>query len=236
MDITVKMDALLGAWEQRADRRAAFLRCYRMMTGNTLAALEAQEFHDGPWVRQLLHRFADYYFGALDCFEQNLPDTPAVWSTAHRSAHQEKAFVLQNLLLGINAHINYDLVLTLYEVLSQDWNNLSEEMRHQRYEDHCHVNVIIGRTIDEAQDKIVEAESPYMDIIDKLLGPVDEWSASLLIRTWREEVWHHAQQMLAARDDAERETLRQQIEAITLQRSQTILQPAGLRVLNELFD
>ena len=51
--------------------------------------------------------------------------------------------VLQNLLLGINAHINYDLVLTIYDMPAPEWERLTEEQRRRRFQDHCTVNVII---------------------------------------------------------------------------------------------
>jgi len=222
------MDSLIDRWQRRDDRRVDFLRCYRLMTGNMLLAIKKGEFHDGPWVRRLLEHFAGYYFVALADYDQDRPATPLVWSTAHHAAVQPETPVLQNLLLGINAHINYDLVLTLYDILSPEWDALPATARRQRYEDHRHVNAVIGRTVDAVQDTIVEPKEPLMQIIDALLGPVDEWTASLIIRKWREEVWRHGQQMLAAPGEAERETLRLQVETLTLQRARAILRPTGL--------
>jgi hypothetical protein len=225
---TRRMDTLIDEWQRQADRRADFLRCYRLMTGNVLLAIDQDEFHDGPWVRQLLDHFAHYYFAALTDYEGDRPETPAVWVAAHRAAVLPETLILQNLLLGINAHINYDLVLTLYDVLSPEWEALSPTVRRQRYEDHRRVNAVIGRTVDVVQDDVVEPKEPLLDIVDKLLGPVDEWTASLIIRQWREEVWRHAEQMLAAHDAAEREALRRQVETLTLQRAKAILRPGSL--------
>ncbi|MGD2078234.1 MAG: DUF5995 family protein, partial [Chloroflexota bacterium] len=112
---TERMDSLIDEWQRREDRRVDFLRCYRLMTGNMLLAIEKGEFHDGPWVRQLLDHFADYYFVALANYDDDRPETPPVWSAAHRAAIEPDTLILQNLLLGINAHINYDLVFTLYD-------------------------------------------------------------------------------------------------------------------------
>jgi hypothetical protein len=235
MKITDRMDTLIGEWEQRDDRRGDFLRCYRMMTGSMLLAIEEGDFHDAPWIRQLLHHFADYYFAALADYDHNRPETPLVWTVTHRTAIEPETLVLQNLLLGINAHINYDLVLALYDILSPERNALSSAGHRQRYEDHRHVNVVIGRTVDEVQDSVVEPQAPLMDIVDKLLGPMDEWAAPLLIRKRRDEVWRHALQMLAAQDDTERETVRQQIESLTLRRAKTIIQPTGADLLDQMF-
>jgi hypothetical protein len=229
------MDSLIDEWQRREDRRVDFLRCYRLMTGNMLLAIEKGEFHDGPWVRQLLDHFADYYFVALANYDDDRPETPPVWSAAHRATIEPDTLILQNLLLGINAHINYDLVFTLYDVLSPEWASLSSTARRQRYEDHRRVNRVIGRTVDAVQDSVVEPKEPLMRIVDTLLGPVDEWTASLMIRNWREEVWRHAVQMLAARDESERENLGRQVEILTLERARAILQPTGLDSLDAIL-
>lgn len=76
------------------------------MTRNMLAAIKSGEFNDSVWVSILLHRFADYYFDALSAYEQESEHTPAVWLRVHNAALSEDTLILQNLLLGINAHIN----------------------------------------------------------------------------------------------------------------------------------
>jgi hypothetical protein len=117
------MQSLVQELEKVSDRRAIFLDCYVRMTQNMFEAIEAGEFNDSSWVHTLLHRFADYYFEALRAYELDSPTTSAVWRLVHRAAGQAKTRVLQNLVLGINAHINYDLVLTLVEMLEQSGGN-----------------------------------------------------------------------------------------------------------------
>jgi hypothetical protein len=68
----------------------------------------------------LLHRFADYYFDVPDAYEQDRSATPAVWLLARDAAGKSDTMVLQNLLLGINARINHDLVLTLVHALDPE--------------------------------------------------------------------------------------------------------------------
>jgi hypothetical protein len=118
------MQELVQMWEAASDRRAAFLNCYLLMTRNMPAAVAAGEFIDQGWVHALLHRFADYYFDALEAYEQGDADTSAVWRTAHNATRDPQTHILQNMLLGINAHINYDLVLTLVDMLKSEWAQL----------------------------------------------------------------------------------------------------------------
>jgi hypothetical protein len=229
------MDRLVQEWDQQADQRSAFLRCYALMTGNTLRAIDEGQFHDAHWVAQLLHLFADYYFLALEAYEQNDTRTPTVWRLAHDAAVQQQTQILQDLLLGINAHINYDLVLTLVDMLEPDWAKLSPDQRRQRYEDHCHVNTIIAATVDSVQDQVVTPGSRWFGVLDWALGPLDEHMAARLIRQWREDVWQQAMQMLATTDPDERADLRRLLAAQSITRSEQILARRLDRMLGELL-
>jgi hypothetical protein len=210
-----KMTALADEWAARGDQRAVFLRCYSMMTANMLEAIAEGRFQDQEWVERLLHRFADYYFDALACFDCGDP-VPPVWRDVHEAAAADKIHVLQHLLLGVNAHINYDLVLTLEDMLRPEWNGLTEADRQRRYADHCLVNAIIGETIDRVQDEVVEQYAPRMDWVDKLLGRWDERILLHLISSWREGVWDNTQLLLSLREASERQQHLQKIEADVL--------------------
>jgi hypothetical protein len=216
------MRSLIGQWEERADPRAVFLSCYWMMTSNMLAAIEQKEFNDPAWVDRLLHRFADYYFVALDAYELNPASAPPVWQLAHNITSAPNSSALQKILLGVNAHINYDLVLTLVDLLQSEWDGLSEEQRLIRYADHCRVNHVIGSTIDAVQDQILEPAMPVMDLIDRLLGSLDEMLISRLITQWREQVWQNAVHLLQTNAEDERLRIIAQFEEEALKIGEVI--------------
>lgn len=210
--VTVRMESRVTAWEEAADHKAVFLSCYLLMTRNTLAAIDRCEFGDCEWVDRLLHRFAEYYFDALDAYERSPETAPAVWRLAHDATHRAHTLPLQKLLLGVNAHINYDLVLTLVDLLEPEWDALSPDRRSARYADHCHVNDVIARTIDAVQDEVLEPAMPVMRLVDTMLGPFDEYLISRLIARWRETVWQNAVRLLEAREPGERNRLVRRIE------------------------
>lgn len=233
--VTEEMQALIERWQPAGDARAVFLSCYSLMTNNVFTAIDEGAFIDPLWVNRLLQRFAGYYFEALETYERGSTIAPAVWQVAFDSAKAGDQQPLQLLLLGVNAHINYDLVLTLVDMLQPEWPVLSSERREQRYADHCHINDVIGRTIDVVQDEIVEPLSPEMDRVDRALGPLDEWLTSTLISRWREEVWQNALRWLAAGDAAEQEAVREQVEQMTLKRAEAISLNGGVLALRHLL-
>lgn len=234
VDVTARMQDLATAWQTAADRRFIFLNCYLVMTRNMQNALAAREFEDSDWVGALLDGFAGYYFDALDIYDREPAQAPVIWQMTFAAAAQPTTHVLQNLLLGINAHINYDLVLALGDVLAPEWAGLDESRQRARYQDHCHVNAIIGRSIDVVQDEVVEPLEPVLDLVDRFFCSLDERAASRLIARWREDVWRSTQRLLLATSAAEREQVRQDVEAAALRRAQFILlrrAPGGRRLV-----
>lgn len=212
-----RMRTCLCRWESAGDARAVFLGCYQMMTTNVLAALATGEFHDPAWVRHLLVHFAGYYFEALDAYEADEARTPAVWACAYRAAARRGAPALQQLLLGVNAHINYDLIFATADLLADDWESMSSEDRAGRQADYNHVNEVIGRTIDQVQAEILNRREPVLEVVDVMLGPLDEWLVRLEIGHWRDEVWAQALQHISLSDPVAREQHRDAVEAMALQ-------------------
>lgn len=209
------MDQTLSGWKQNGDRRCIFLGCYRMMTANMLLAIDDGYFQDRAWVDTLLHHFADYYFRGLESSDQSFR-TPEVWRQVHDITRKKKLNAIQYLLMGVNAHINYDLVLTLYDMLQPEWSELGPGQKALRFQDHCRVNDIISGTIDKVQDEILCKEDPILGWLDAGMGRLDEYLISRLIIGWREDVWEHAQQLLMARNKEEYELLRRDLEADVL--------------------
>jgi hypothetical protein len=230
-----RMQRLVAGWEPLHDRRAIFLSCYALMTRGMLEAVDSGGFRDGVWVSHLLHRFADYYFDALDRYDAQDAATPAVWRQTFESARSPQMHVLQHLILGVNAHINYDLVFALYDTLHEQWPALTPADILRRYEDHCQVNAIIYRTIDAVQDGIIERYSPAMDLVDKGFLRADELMLGWLIRRWREQVWTHASELLACCNDSEVSALRERVSDRTVLRGQAVLLNGGLSSLRYLL-
>lgn len=226
--LTERMQKLVNAWQTTADRRVIFLNCYLLMTQNMLTAVQAGEFHETQWVARLVPHFASYYFRALVAYEQQQA-IPVVWQLAYEATRREETMTMQHLLLGINAHINYDLVFALEDLLADSWPSLTTGQRQRYYEDYCHVNAIIGRTIDAVQDEVIEQFTPRLDWVDRLMGPLDEWLMSHLITGWRDRVWADAVQLVKTAVPAQRAQVCQNVEDASVKIAQIILLP-GLAV------
>jgi len=196
-----RIQGLAESWTSADDHRAIFAAAYGTMTVAMLDAIDRGEFADGAWVGDLLDRFADYYFVAVEGHEAAAGGCPTVWQEAFDACRSGGLHPLQHLFLGINAHINYDLAFSLADVLA-DWHDLDDGARAGRLADHSTVNRVIEQTVDVVQDEVIAPISPVMATIDRALWRVDEWAFSRLITGWRGAVWDDAVRLLEADDEA----------------------------------
>lgn len=233
--LLAQMRSIVDQWNQSADQRSIFLTCYSMMTANMLAAVGAREFEDPVWVDYLLNRFAGYYFDALAAYDRDPAVAPRVWQLAHDQCRDANVWTLQKLLLGINAHINYDLVLTLDELLVPEWAGLSEQARSSRRHDYLLVNDIIGRTIDLVQDEVLAEAMPIMRAIDIMMGPGDEALLSRLLVRWRDRVWAYAVELVESTELVAREDVIRRMEEEAMRRADAIRRVDGPALIWELF-
>jgi len=217
------MQNMITKWEDDSDQRLIFLKCYQMMTENMLLAIDRNEFEDPIWVDQLLHNFTEYYFTALQAYEGNPISALKVCQIAHNYGRNSTTWAPQKLLLGVNAHINYDLIMTLADLLSPEWQAIPENQRGVRHLDYLYVNEIIGDTIDAVQDEIIEPDMPLMKLVDRLFLRGDEILISHLLVGWRDNVWHHTMLLLKANSILEQNRLVNEAERNALKHASAIL-------------
>ena len=111
------MVALLEPLERSADPRRFFLATYVRTTGAVKEALARGEFMDGDWAERWDIAFADLYLDALERWNRG-EKPPAPWVVAFTAAEGERLPPLRHVLLGMNAHVNYDLPQSLLAVIS----------------------------------------------------------------------------------------------------------------------
>lgn len=230
-----RMQAQIDRWRQQSDQRYLFLSCYQMMSRNMLAAFGQGEFLDDAWVDRLLERFAEYYFAALEAYERDPAGAPAVWQLAFNLTRASHLTALQKMILGVNAHINYDLALALVDLLRPEWASLGAEQRAGRYADHCSVNRVIGQTVDAVQDQLLEPVEPVLRLVDVLFGRLDEQMIAGLIARWREHTWHSALLLLESPDAPAQAALTARLEAEALRMADAITLKDWLGALRELI-
>ena len=142
------MRALEQALRSRRDRRAIFLTAYVVITREIGRRIEQGSFQDSRWTSRYLVSFADLYRQALADFESgNLNKVPRAWVTSFNISKSGTGLLMQDLLCGINAHINHDLALALDQVsIDPD--------REVKYQDHTAVNQVLSAATSELKQQV----------------------------------------------------------------------------------
>lgn len=209
------MENRLGRYEAAGDHRAVFQRDLAM-TREMGKRLDAGFFDDQVWMERVLVGFAGYYFSALGAYDQPPRDrarrcSPA-WQIALDATAAKDAFVLEDAVLGINAHINNDLPIVMAEALKEDgaWPDARRMLRRRR--DHDRVNEVLGGLVDAVQDELTSHYARLTGIADRLMGCEDECLSGMLMAHSRMNVWQQTECLLDASTEAERSAVRHTIE------------------------
>ena len=170
----------------RGDRRAVFLSIYVRMTRQVRDELGGDRFANPKWMRQYLLTFVEYYRRAFLAYEQGrVGAVPNPWRIAFGTAIRGDSLVLQDAFLGVNAHINYDLALTIRDIgIDSD--------RHEKYRDHARINAILGQLVDAQQTMLANLYAGGIDEIDAALGRLDETFTLISMTEGREQAWRMA--------------------------------------------
>jgi hypothetical protein len=221
-DVVQGFAQLEHAFRNRHDRRAIFVTAYLSITLEIERRLEAGLFLDRAWVAQYVVAFANLYRQALVAFEQgDLESVPKSWRIAFETAVNNAGTVLQDLVLGINAHINHDLPLALIAV------SIDPE-RARRYSDHTAVNEALRAATKPIEDRISAVYAPVLSVLSEVLGSVIEDLTSFSFVKARENAWLTAVTLVNAQDDPERAALRARLNDQAAVLARLILSPTAI--------
>ncbi len=178
-----RLERLRESLSRRGDRRAVFLTIYTAMTRAVQRSIERGRFADSEWMRRYTVTFANYYREAFLAFEEGrVGAVPEPWRIAFGTAVAGDALVVQDAFLGINAHINYDLALTIRDV-GVDPN------RAEKRDDHRTINDILAALVDAQQAALADLYAPGIDKLDSSLGRFDETLSLFALTEGRAQAW-----------------------------------------------
>lgn len=190
----------------RKDLRGVFTTAYLHITQSIGAAIEEDSFEDSNWGLNYLLCFANLYRKAILHYENGtIEQVPKSWILAFDIAQKKEGFVIQHLLLGINAHINHDLALALFEVgIDPD--------RNHKYKDHTDINLILEKATEGLKRSVSEKYAPILERLDQGFGTVDDEITAFSIPKAREHAWSMAIALTSARTEIEKRILQTSLD------------------------
>lgn len=205
---------MIRAWtplDRSCDHRAVFALTYLITTQGFREFLSDRRgsafFADEPAIIQLDRAFADLYFDAVARYGAGT--APPAWRIAFDAARSGRTNAVQDIFLGMNAHIQRDLPVALSGV------GLVDEHGASRKPDHDRVNDILASVLDGIEDELAARYDPLISLADAKPSPADEEGALEMLKSWREGAWRNAERLATATTDAERATIMTQIETVS---------------------
>ena len=180
------------------DRRCIFLTLYGVVSAEMRDRVARRAFRDTAWVHRYAVAFANLYRAALEAYDAGRHhDVPKAWRVCFDAAGSGRTVVLQDMLLGVNAHVNNDLPLALDRVsIDPD--------RAGRRRDHDAVNSVLAAVTERATQRLAALYAPGLGTVDDCAGELDEMLALFSLQTARDSAWESAVALANARNPVER--------------------------------
>lgn len=228
-----EMTEQLQVLQKNGDHRVVFHRVYLLMTKEMQRRLASGFFQDPVWMERVLVGFAQFYFNALEAYEAGQPCPPA-WELAFRLASEKNSFVLQDALLGINAHINSDLPMVMHMILDKDKAWPDARIMLRRRQDHERINKVLSDLMDLVQDELSYYYARFIYTIDFLMGRKDESLSSLILAHCRDHVWYNTELLLDAPDEEQHSIQRSRVEKDALAIGQKVANSPAFKFFKHL--
>jgi hypothetical protein len=206
--IRVVIDRLRGAQERLGcDHRAVFATTYLVLTETFLKTLRREP--DLVMDRKYLFRedalFANFYFRTLRTADRG-GEVPPAWEIAFRTVESGEVNAGQDMLLGINAHVQSDMPFVIAAL------GLRTPDGESRKPDHDATNAVLADAYQRVVDEVERRYDPLLAITNPDGVPVDDAAGLELVRYWRERVWRNAERLANAESAEERRRIAEEIE------------------------
>jgi hypothetical protein len=192
-EMVARMQQRLEALPPELTHRRIFLGTYLRTTQAVGAAIDRAGFEDPDWVEAWDVTFAELY---LDAHDGDIAGKPVArpWQLAFEAPADLPP--LRHVLLGINAHVNYDLPQALLAVIS-DADFTDPVLMDRRRRDHERIDEVLASRVGAEDDEL--AASGAKVVLDRLLTPLNRLSSRRFLREARQKVWHNTAELQRAR-------------------------------------
>ena len=204
----------------RLRHHGAFLGTYLRTTEAVGAAVSNGLFEDAGWVERWDAEFAELYFSALTAEVTGDGRVPRPWQLAFGAeAHLPP---LLHVLLGINAHVNYDLPQALLAVISTT-DMADARLLDRRRRDHERIDQVLAARV-AVEDYELGGQRR---LIDHALTPLNRAASKRFLREARRKVWQNTLALHAARTAGPAAYRRRiaELEALSAARIADLLRP-----------
>jgi Family of unknown function (DUF5995) len=191
-DVIRALDGIIDwAWDQKS-RNGYFAALYRRVTRGVKDGIAQGRFQNGPRMERLDVSFANRYLHAFEQFRAGQEPTSS-WQVAFQAATRWYPIVVQQLLAGINAHINLDLGIAAAETAPGD------ELASLQ-SDFNEINAILAELVGPVEKEIGEI-SPLIDLLRKFGLRTEAQIINFNMTIARDAAWNVAVNLASTSSD-----------------------------------
>jgi hypothetical protein len=185
-EVISALDTIIEQSRIEKHRMGLFAALYRQVTRRVKHGIEQGRFDDGARMERLDVVFANRFLTAYQAYRAGQPLTNA-WRVTFEAARKPNLFIIQHLLLGMNAHISLDLGIAAAEI---GRNQPIADLEH----DFNEINLLLTEMVNDVQ-RILDKNSLTWSLVDILAGKIDEHLAEFGIEHFRKRAWQVAQSL-----------------------------------------
>ncbi len=191
------------------DPRAAFPDIYGMITDRVLVEADTPGglFCEPAWISRLSGRFCERYLETLAWSLADLDQDCGAWRIAYRATATRATVPYQDVVLGLSAHINFDLAQGIAQTIEEFGTARDADKRARYKHDHDAVNVLLEESIPRAFERLIDAYACRTSAV-LWAPPGRALTFRMTMRVlayFRANVWTDVVALLDARDAAERQ-------------------------------
>ena len=175
-----ELEAIIEQALKINSRMGWFAAMYRRVTVAVRQAIVDGAFDDGPRMARFDKIFAERFVTAWHQHDEGRPTTLS-WGVAFDGAEKRRLIIVQQLLLGMNAHINLDLGIAAAAVAP------GEEIESLK-SDFNKINDVLSGLVNGFIEQVGEL-SPWIGLLDRLGGRSEEDLIRFSIDVARRESW-----------------------------------------------
>ena len=163
-----------------------FAALYYQVTSTVKEGIDKGYYQDCKRMERLDVIFANRYLDAYTQFQQNLPCTKS-WQYAFDTTKKYWPTVLQNLLLGINAHINLDLGIAAVQTCPGEGIEALKD-------DFDKINIVLAGLVADIEKSLVTIW-PTLKLLLLRVGKIDSFLIDFSMKEARDGAWKFAKEL-----------------------------------------
>jgi hypothetical protein len=182
-DVLGILDGIIADCKAKSDPLGYFPALYRQVTLTVKQGIASGFFDNGPRMDRFDATFANRYFAAYETWRSGGQPSKS-WQVAFQGTQSGRLIILQDLLVGINAHINLDLGVAAGE-------SFPGPALQGFHDDFDKINQILSGLLPKVEATVCEF-SPLLGILSQIGGKDAIEVLDFSMDAARDDAWLHA--------------------------------------------